>query len=600
MKHFARHIVFCLFPFAPIWGQDTLVLQLISDAPAAHGRFRLDVRHGSAESVRGELLRLLYHLHDNAYLSATVDRLEAVGEDTVRAFLSVGGRFHWAELWPGEVPRELLEQAGWDPRRFRGRPFSYRALARLENRLQRNERDNGYPFAVAYLDSIRFADGDTLSARLVLDRGPAVAFAPLVLGETDRKIRLSKRYLQRYLGIRPGRPYDESRAAQMSARLRELPFVEEAKPAALRFADARAVPYLWLRPKKASRFDFVLGFQPAPDPRTGRTDLNLTGNALIDLHNALGAGERLYFEWQQLRPGSQRLDVSGIWPYIFGLPLGLDGRFHLFKRDTQWLDVAWDAGARYLFSGEDHFRFFFQNTSTILLGIDRPRLLQTRRLPDALDLSATGFGLEVSRRRLDYRFNPTKGLSLTGRAAAGFRSVRTNGLILALRDPADSTFRFASLYDSLPGSSAQLRLEGRVEGFVPLFSRGTLRTALSGGAVLSQAPLFRNELFRLGGHKLLRGFDEESLFASAYAVGTLEFRLLTGGRSYIFAFGDFAWVETAVDGQRSTDFPLGFGAGLALETKAGIFGLTYALGTRQNLPLQFGQSKIHFGYVNLF
>jgi hypothetical protein len=599
LKQLVWYFVLCWIPFAAASGQDTYSLRLISDQPSAHERFSLKTRFGSPDAARRELAKLLHHLHENAYLAATVDRLE-VGPDTLRAYLSVGGRFRWAELSTGNVPRELLEQAGWDPRRFRGTLFSWKALARLETRLQRNERENGYPFAVSYLDSLVFSAGDTLAARLVLDRGSAAVFAPLVLGETDKKIRLSKRFLQRYLGLRPGRPYDESRVAVLSDRLRELPYLEEAKPAALRFVEGRAVPYLWLRPRKASRFDFVLGIQPAPDPRTGRTNLNLTGNALIDLHNALGGGEHLHFEWQQLRPGSQRLDVSAVWPYVLGLPLGFDGRFHLFRRDTQWLDLAYDAGAQYLFTGADHLRFFFRNTSTVLLSVDKAQLLQTRRLPEALDLSANSFGLEATRQRFDFRFNPTRGHALLGRATAGFRSTRPNNLITSLEDPADSTFRFASLYDSLPGSSAQFRLEGRAEGFFPLFRGSTLRTVLTGGAILSPDPLFRNELYRIGGNKLLRGFDEESLFASAYAVGTLEYRLLTGGRSYFFVFGDFAFLQTAVEGQRTTDFPIGFGAGLALETKAGIFGLTWALGARKDSPVQFGQSKIHFGYVNVF
>jgi hypothetical protein len=45
---------------------------------------------------------------------------------------------------------------------------------------------------------------------------------------------------------------------------------------------------------------------------------------------------------------------------------------------------------------------------------------------------------------------------------------------------------------------------------------------------------------------------------------------------------------------------LGFGAGLTFETKAGIFGLSYAVGKQNSNPLDFRSSKIHFGYVNIF
>ena len=50
----------------------------------------------------------------------------------------------------------------------------------------------------------------------------------------------------------------------------------------------------------------------------------------------------------------------------------------------------------------------------------------------------------------------------------------------------------------------------------------------------------------------------------------------------------------------TSDFPFGIGAGINFETKAGIFGLNYALGSQNNNPLSIKNAKIHFGYVNYF
>ncbi len=55
--------------------------------------------------------------------------------------------------------------------------------------------------------------------------------------------------------------------------------------------------------------------------------------------------------------------------------------------------------------------------------------------------------------------------------------------------------------------------------------------------------LFTNELFRIGGLKTLRGFDEESLTASAYSIFTLEFRYLFDINSYFHVFFDGAYYE---------------------------------------------------------
>ena len=45
---------------------------------------------------------------------------------------------------------------------------------------------------------------------------------------------------------------------------------------------------------------------------------------------------------------------------------------------------------------------------------------------------------------------------------------------------------------------------------------------------------------------------------------------------------------------------IGAGLGMAFETKAGIFNITFAAGKRDDQKLNVRQSKIHLGYVNYF
>jgi hypothetical protein len=45
---------------------------------------------------------------------------------------------------------------------------------------------------------------------------------------------------------------------------------------------------------------------------------------------------------------------------------------------------------------------------------------------------------------------------------------------------------------------------------------------------------------------------------------------------------------------------LGFGAGLNFETRAGIFAFNYALGKKNQNPIDFRAGKIHFGYISIF
>jgi hypothetical protein len=48
------------------------------------------------------------------------------------------------------------------------------------------------------------------------------------------------------------------------------------------------------------------------------------------------------------------------------------------------------------------------------------------------------------------------------------------------------------------------------------------------------------------------------------------------------------------------DTPYGFGAGVNLETGAGIFTFAYALGKEQGNTIKLQSGKIHFGLTGLF
>ena len=112
--------------------------------------------------------------------------------------------------------------------------------------------------------------------------------------------------------------------------------------------------------------------------------------------------------------------------------------------------------------------------------------------------------------------------------------------------------------------------------------------------------LFDNELYRIGGTKLLRGFNEESIFANFYNVLTTEYRMLFNQNSNLFVFCDLAYYEKNTVSSRIVDRPFGVGTGLNLETKVGIFSISYAIGSMRNQPFAFRQGRIHFGMLSQF
>ena len=117
---------------------------------------------------------------------------------------------------------------------------------------------------------------------------------------------------------------------------------------------------------------------------------------------------------------------------------------------------------------------------------------------------------------------------------------------------------------------------------------------LQGGAVQP------SEALRFGGLQTLRGFDDESLRATAFGIGTAELRFLLDKNSNIMFFYNRAYYQRLVVVDRSFDRPFGFGAGITFETKAGMFALTYALGKQLDNPLLLRAAKVHFGIISTF
>jgi len=138
------------------------------------------------------------------------------------------------------------------------------------------------------------------------------------------------------------------------------------------------------------------------------------------------------------------------------------------------------------------------------------------------------------------------------------------------------------------------------EGSLDLYRRDTSFLNLNWN--FSGEDLLPNEQYRIGGARLLRGFDEQSVFARDYAVLTTEFRLLLGGNAFLYGFLDAARVNSR-DKRRPDlpiDYPLGFGAGINVDTRAGVFGLSLALGRSNGIPLDLNAPKVHLGYVSVF
>jgi hypothetical protein len=588
-------LVFCLLFFSIFTNAQQKYYLNINAADKDTGfltkNFSYEKEFSDSISRTGELKKLLTHLYDKGYLEAAY---AFIGRDSSRVSynLFVGPQWQWAQLSNGNIEGVILDRVGFREKLYIRKPFNIAQINGLLDKLLSYCENNGYPFASVYLDSFKI-DQNQLSAHIFLTKNKLITIDSIKL---KGDVNISYRYLANYLGFRLPSIYHEDLVKKSAVRLKELPFLTEEKPAQILFQDRYASILLHLKKKNASNFDFVLGVLPNSNT-TGK--LLITGDGRMNLINPFGKGESLNLRFNQLQSRTTEMRLQGSYPYILNMPFGIDASFDLYKNDTLYLEVKEQIGIQYLFTGVNYVKVYFRNTGNSILSVDTLSILQTKQLPSYVAFNTNFYGVEYQFERLDYRINPQRGVAMLFSGEAGNRRVKKDPRIMQLQDPFQPEFNFNSLYDSVDLNEKQFRVTGSIDKYWRLTGRSSIKSSYHIGAIISNS-IFENELYHIGGFRFLRGFDEQSIFASQYHVATLEYHYFLSLNSFAYLFFDAGYVENTALVPHTYDAPLGFGAGLNFETKAGVFGISYALGRQKDNPVEFRSAKIHFGYINYF
>lgn len=571
--------------------QDKYLLVYQADSALPH-TVHLKKEFSNKTAAQAYVQQLPAELLSKGWLSASVDSV-LYDSTEARVWLYTGKQYYWGrvDVAPGYIL--LLKKLNAWPLNM-DRPINGEAQADLRQQLLDYFSANGHPFASVGFDSVVLQQ-DSLSGQLVIEPGPFYKIDSIHL---QGSLKLKRSFLSQYLHIPNASAYNQHTLDKIDQRLSELAFAEATQPASLSMVNTGAVVNVYLQARRSNIINVLLGLMPA-STQTPDSKLQLTGDVNILLNNAFAAGESLGINWQQLQYKSPRINLFYNQPYMLGTAAGVDLMFDLLKKDSQFVNVQFRAGIPYEFNGSRQGKLYYQQQTTILSFVDTNAVKLTRQLPELADISSSGFGLDYGWNNTDYKFNPHRGGDWLLSGVAGIKKIKPNSNVTNLKDPSAPAFNFASLYDTVKMKTYQLRLKARLAQYLPLSRMTVLKLALNAGWYQSQN-YFRNELFQIGGYKLLRGFDEESVYARSYAVFTAEFRLLSGRNSYFFAFADGGSAQYKDVQRQYAHRYLGTGLGLAFEAKNSMVNLSWALGRRNDLPFDFRQSKIHLGFVNYF
>lgn len=448
-----------------------------------------------------------------------------------------------------------------------------------------NEYQNeGYPFA--RFDSLKMflekesASRMNASLRYRFQPGPLVTIDTIIF---EGKMRESQRFMQTLCGIHSGDVFDQSLISQIPRTFNNSIWFKETKVTSVTFEGDKATVKVKAEPRRAGRFDLLLGLLP---PRQGDTKLQFTGLVDVQLVSPfMRAGEQIQFRFDKLVGSSQKVKLKYQQPYVFGSPIQMQFDFEMLKQDTTFLNRWLRFGGAYVFSPQMSVQLWYKNKSSSLIST-RKFENDSLTVPPVLDGKDQLWGGGFTFENLDYRFNPTRGFFVKADVGIGSKKIVQNP---RLHD---------NIYAGLDLKQVKKEAELEMQFYLSPVRRWVMMLG-NQTRLLGQAQYFRNDLFMTGGSRSIRGFNENEFFASFLTAFTLEQRFILEQNSWLFVFADYAYLQNPVEAPRIVR-PLGLGVGMVYETRAGLVSVSYAVGRTDQIPFQPSRGRIHIGLVNQF
>lgn len=528
------------------------------------------------ESIRQDVERILAGYGSEGYFFASVDSLERhlrvdgtsvdivitlqEAEPCILLSIAIEGKLSIDE-------KELLSSMSLRP----GDRFVPRILESDLQRILHQFERHGFPFAKISIQDIglqRDSSDVTASPILFVDEGQLAQITELqITGNESTKDYVIAR---------------EARLSKDEIFRSDLPEKIKRRLERIQLFSSVSLPELYLREDGSAglsvrviegnqnHFDGVVGYVPSSNADEGGT---VTGLFDIQFRNLLGTGRRLATRWYREDRHSQEIELRYLEPWVATYPINIRAEFFQRKQDTTYVRRRYEIGGELMISEQFTVGVTFSQAS--VFPSERQIAIY---IPES---RTTSYGLSALFDSRDEVVTPAAGILYRADVSSGTKTIKK------------------SLPTSEPGTSNTRRLALDLDHYISPFERQTvafslhLRDFRSGSAEAS-------DLFRLGGATTLRGYREAQFLASRLVWLNLEYRVLVGLRSFVYAFVDAAHLEL-VDRPEAglvgaAENKLGYGVGIRLDTALGLVGVSLAVGEGDT----FSTAKLHFRLVNEF
>ena len=524
-------------------------------------RFKKDVFiFKDTAQIYQKLSLIKSELIDKGFLSASIDSTVKNGFNYF-VYLFVGRQYKW-KLIADSLEMQVLNSLHINKNTFRQQNINLQDYLKQRKQLLEYFNNSGYPFAQIKIEKLLIKQ-NLISGYLQLKKNQKIVIDTIYI---KGKLRVSPKLIYRNIDIKPGDYYNSKKLNQIDENIEKMSFAGILKPAEIEFFPDKADIYLYMKKKKANFFSGIIGFA-SDENKTN--NLKLTGNVLLNLNNSFALGEHINLRWDSYADSSQYLFIRINFPYLLFVPFGMGADFELDKSMLNYLNVNYAFRISYDFKIGNRLSLYYRRKQSFLINTD-----DTLQDINASDYYTLGMGAELD------KFNrlvvPQKGYKISISTGYGSRN--------------------------LQNTETKNLLEVNLSAAYYLFFNKMFNVCLQNvsAGIFNKKGFYENELFKLGGIKTVRGFDEKSMSASAYSIFSIEPRLFVSEYSFLSVFADYIYYQTEGINLQTINSGVGLGTGINMDTKAGVFSLYFAVGSLNGQPFKISNTKLHFGYMARF
>tara|TARA_B100001564_G_scaffold359995_1_gene384595 strand:+ start:160972 stop:162672 length:1701 start_codon:yes stop_codon:yes gene_type:complete len=432
-------------------------------------------------------------------------------------------------------------------------------ISKLKESMEKISKElsnKGYPFATVKIINIKPIEEFKLKTELLIDKGEIRRIDSVtILGYEE----FSKGHLKHMLKLKLKDPFNLTNLQTKMQLLDQLSFANQKRSPEVLFNKNKTTLFLYIDKIKSNNFDGFLGF--GSNESNGKMEFN--GYLNLKLENNLNYGESINLSYKNDDIGQKTIDIMLNMPYLFSSPLGGMARLNIFKKDSLFT------------TAEQSFKLSYNFTAQSEVGASA-NFNQSNTINNNLASNLENY--ESNFYGINYYYTKKNRLN-------NFFPLQMKiNLLLA----------FGSRVTSKSSNQRKILFEGsRIFMFNKknnFFVRFLFEDLKSDYYLL-------NEMFRFGGINSVRGFQENSLFASRYFMACSEYRYMISQTLYVHSVFDSAYLED-ISSESNRIYGIGFGFGV--KTASGLLKFTYANGKLSKQSFDLSKSKVHLSLVSNF